>query len=126
MMSQKALLFNDKEIYNRIMKADNPGEYKSLGRKIKNFDENIWNEHRTEIVLKGNIAKFSQNTGLRDFLLNTGSRILAEASPYDRIWGIGMAQNENGIENPYNWKGDNLLGFCLMETRDILRETSYE
>ena len=121
MMSQKALVFGDREIYNKIMQSDNPAEYKALGRKIRNFDEKIWNSKKTDIVIKGNTAKFSQNAVLRNFLLNTGEKILVEASPYDRIWGIGLSANTEDIENPYNWKGQNLLGFCLMETRDILR-----
>jgi len=121
MMSQKALVFGDRKIYTEIMQSDNPASYKALGRKIKNFDEKIWNSHKTNIVIKGNTAKFSQNPKLRDFLLNTGNRILVEASPYDRIWGIGMSADDVKIENPYNWKGRNLLGFCLMEVRDILR-----
>ena len=121
MMSQKAVLFRDREINKRIMSESHPSEYKKLGRKIRNFDPNVWDGKKTEIVIKGNTAKFSQNPDFRNFLLNTGSKILVEASPYDRIWGIGMSANESGIENPFNWKGENLLGFCLTEVREILK-----
>ena len=121
MMSQKALVFGDNEIYEKIMQSADPAVYKALGRKIKNFDENIWNTKKTDIVIKGNTAKFSQNQNLKEFLLSTNEKILVEASPYDRIWGIGMSANTENIQNPYIWKGKNLLGFCLMETRDILR-----
>ena len=121
MMAQKAVLFGDKEVLQKIMSADNPAVYKSLGRQIRNFDENIWNEHKFQIVVNGNTAKFSQNPELLDFLLKTGDRILVEASPYDRIWGIGLAKDTPEIENPFKWKGENLLGFALMEARERLK-----
>lgn len=122
MMSQKALLFGDTEIYNKIMKASHPNEFKKLGRQISGFDENIWNQHKTDIVISGNTAKFSQNQDLKEFLLNTNQRILVEASPYDKIWGIGMKSNSSDCENPDLWQGMNLLGFCLMEVRDIIKQ----
>lgn len=118
MMAQKALLFNDKEVFEKIMQSSHPNEYKKLGRMIKNFDENIWNENRCSIVIKGNTAKFSQNEALKNFLIGTNKRILVEASPMDKIWGIGLAENDNRCFNPQNWNGINLLGFCLMEVRD--------
>ena len=121
MMSQKALLFGDENIYSEIMKASHPNQFKSLGRKISGFDEKVWNENKTDIVIKGNTAKFSQNQELKYFMLNTNDRILVEASPYDKIWGIGMSANSSGIENPNCWNGENLLGFCLMEVRDIIK-----
>lgn len=121
MMAQKAVLFGDKEVLQKIMSADNPAVYKSLGRQIRNFDENIWNEHKFQIVVNGNTAKFSQNPELLDFLLKTGDRVLVEASPYDRIWGIGLAKDTPDIENPFKWKGINLLGFALMEVRENLK-----
>ena len=122
MMAQKALLFKDNEIYKNIMNSNHPSEYKRLGRKIKNFNETIWNENKYNIVLKGNIAKFSQNISLKNFLINTNKRIIVEASPIDKIWGIGLSQDTKNIENPHNWQGENLLGFALMETRDYLNQ----
>lgn len=121
MMAQKAILFGDDEILQKIMSADNPGLYKSLGRQIRNFDEKIWNEHKFQVVVNGNMAKFSQNPELLDFLLKTGDRVLVEASPYDRIWGIGMSKDDPKVENPFAWKGENLLGFALMEVREGLK-----
>ena len=73
-----------------------------------------------KIVVDGNIAKFSQNPELGGFLKKTRDKILVEASPYDRIWGIGMAQDNPDINNPFNWNGSNLLGFALMDVRKIL------
>lgn len=121
MMSQKALLFGDTKIYEEIMNADHPKQFKALGRKISGFDEAIWNKHKCGIVIKGNLAKFSQNPELKSFLLNTKERILVEASPYDKIWGIGISSDDPKCENPEMWNGENLLGFCLMEVRDLLR-----
>ncbi len=120
MMAQKALLFNDEEIFRRIMQANNPGLYKQLGRQIRNFDEQKWNENKYRIVVEGNTAKFFQNKQLREYLLHTGSRVLVEASPYDRIWGIGMPKDDPNVENPLMWKGINLLGFALMDVREAL------
>lgn len=121
MMAQKAILFGDDEVCKKIMAANNPGEYKKLGRQIRNFDQQKWDKHKYDIVVKGNTAKFSQNDNIKYFLLNTGDRILVEASPYDGIWGIAMSKNDPNIENPLMWKGENLLGFALMDTRENLK-----
>ncbi|MCJ7933955.1 MAG: NADAR family protein [Chryseobacterium sp.] len=121
MMAGKARLFNDDEILEKILAAGSPNQVKSLGRKVKNFDPQLWNEHKYEIVKKGNLLKFSQNQKLRDFLLSTHDKVLVEASPYDTIWGIGMLETDSRAENPLLWDGENLLGFALMEVRDELR-----
>lgn len=120
MMEQKALLFGDKETAKKIMKTQLPGEQKSLGRSVKNFDRNIWDQHCMSIVIKGNYAKFSQDGVLKKQLLHTGNRIIVEASPYDKIWGIGMLENDPGIEDPTNWKGLNLLGNAIMTVRSLV------
>ncbi|MCH5187028.1 MAG: NADAR family protein [Oscillospiraceae bacterium] len=120
MMAQKALLFDDRETYEKIMQADNPKAYKALGREIRGFNEDVWSLHKYGIVLQGNIAKFSQNPGLKDFLLKTGDSVLAEASPYDSVWGVGLAMDDPAIGDPNNWRGENLLGAALMETRRVL------
>lgn len=122
MMSQKAMLFKDVETYNKIMQSNHPKEYKQLGRQVKNFNEAVWESSRYDIVLKGNLAKFSQNEPLKEYLLSTNYRVLVEASPYDTIWGIGCNRYSNGVTNPNTWKGLNLLGFALMEVRDTIRE----
>ena len=88
MMAQKAWLFKDIEIFSKILDATDPKEIKSLGREVKNFDPKKWNEHKFEIVVKGNLGKFGANKELKNFLLSTGDKILVEASPYDKIWGI--------------------------------------
>ena len=124
MMAQKAWLFKDIEIFGKILDATDPKEIKALGRKVKNFDPKIWNQQKFEIVVKGNLGKFGENPELREFLLSIGNKILVEASPYDKIWGIGMKEGTPGIANPTNWKGENLLGFALMEVRDFFKVKS--
>ena len=123
MMAQKALLFNDQDSYHKIVNAKSPAEAKALGRQVKNFDDNIWNEKRFDIVVKGSVHKFGQHKELKAFLLNTKDRVLVEASPVDRIWGIGLTADSDKAENPKRWNGLNLLGFALMGTRDILNKT---
>ena len=120
MMAEKARLFKDYETLEEILSAENQKEIKDLGRKIKNFNEELWNREKYEIVKRGNLAKFSQNENLKEFLLSTGDKIIVEASPYDCIWGIGMGAKDENIEKPTAWKGENLLGFALMEVRELL------
>lgn len=120
MMAGKARLFKDDEILQEILSVIHPHDVKKLGRKVKNFSPEQWNEHKFDIVLKANHAKFSQNESLKKYLLNTKDRIIVEASPVDPVWGIGMSSDNPNITNPNNWKGDNLLGYILMEVRDLL------
>lgn len=122
MMAQKAILFGDNEIVEEILSARTPAEAKKLGRKVKGFNEQQWNECKYELVKTGNLYKFQQDKVLADYLITTGDRVLVEASPVDNIWGIGLAQDAENIENPHTWKGENLLGFALMEVRDMLKE----
>ena len=121
MMSEKAKLFKDEKAYQLIIKESSQAKIKKLGRLIKNFNDEEWNINKIDIVLEGNILKFSQNEELKNFLIETGDKILVEASPYDKIWGIGLDENNPDAKNPYKWKGENLLGFTLMEVRDIIK-----
>ena len=120
MMAEKARVFADQKTLEQILKSNDPKKSKELGRQIRFFDEHIWNTRKYDIVYQGNLLKFAQDESLKSFLLNTGSKILVEASPYDKIWGIGMKQDEKGVKDPSNWKGQNLLGFALMEVRKTL------
>lgn len=127
MMAQKALLFNDQISFNRAINAASAKDAKTIGRGVKNYDEKIWKENRTEIVVQGNIHKFVQNPMLGDFLIKTGTKILVEASPYDSIWGIGLSADDIKARDVNTWKGLNLLGFALMEVRDFLNsDTKYK
>ncbi len=122
MMAQKARLMGDASTCAKIMAADNPRDYKALGREVQHFDAEVWDRAKYDIVLRGNLAKFSQNPELFAFLDSTGDSILVEGSPYDGIWGVKLGTDDPQIDNPNAWRGENLLGFALMETRDILRE----
>jgi len=85
---------------------------------VSNFDPVVWDAHKKGIVVNGNVFKFSQNLALKEFLLTTKNRVLVEASPVDAIWGVGMAQDNPKSNYPHLWRGENLLGFALMEARD--------
>ena len=117
MMAEKAVLFGDVETLREIRRAEDPSTAKKLGRKVRGFDESKWQAARFEIVVRGNVAKFSQNAKLRKHLLASGDDVLVEASPTDRIWGIGMAKDHPDTNDPRKWRGLNLLGFALMEAR---------
>ncbi|GLW05172.1 hypothetical protein Misp01_03020 [Microtetraspora sp. NBRC 13810] len=120
MMAAKARLFGDGEMAAKIVAAGHPGEARALGRQVRGFDEDAWVAARSGVVVAGNLAKFGQHPAARDFLLRTGSRVLVEASPLDRIWGIGLAEDDSRAARPADWRGLNLLGFALMEVRQAL------
>jgi ribA/ribD-fused uncharacterized protein len=124
-MLQKALLFSDFEIARKVLDVTSTGKkamssVKALGRKVKNFDDAVWKKRREQIVLNGNVLKFTQNEQLKEKLLATGEKMIVEASPRDRIWGIGYGE-KNALEHVDKW-GSNLLGKALVETRKRLRE----
>lgn len=121
MMAQKALLFENHTIYKQIITCNTAAEAKKMGRQVSGFIEEKWKQHRNFIVIIGNLHKFNQNRLLGEYLLNTNNRILVEASPVNSIWGIGLAQDSQDIQNVYSWRGLNLLGFVLMEVHDLLR-----
>lgn len=118
MMAEKARLFDDREVLEQILAADHPGAVQKLGRQVRGFRNEPWNERRREIVVRGVAAKFSQNAELGDYLAGTKKRVLVEASPHDRIWGIGLSKDDPRAQSPLEWRGLNLLGFALMEARD--------
>ncbi len=118
MMAHKALLFGDHEIYDKIMNTGDPATIKKLGRLIADFDPDIWDEHKFNIVINGNRLKFSQNPILLKRLMDTDNKYIAEASPHDKIWGIGLSANV-AIKTPKEkWPGKNLLGHALMIVRE--------
>jgi ribA/ribD-fused uncharacterized protein len=120
MMANKARLFGDHDGVAAVLAARDAGAAKAAGRKVRGFDERRWREARYEIVVAGNLAKFSHHGDLGDFLRRTGQKVLVEASPYDRIWGIGMPPTHEDVARPTLWRGLNLLGFALMEVRERL------
>lgn len=121
MMYSKAMMFGDKYIADKVLKSVYPREQKALGRKVRNFDNAVWEEKRLYVLYQGCLAKFQQNEELKQKLLSTGGLHLAEASPYDTIWGIGLDEEHQDATNPQKWKGLNLLGVVLMRVRKTLQ-----
>ena len=120
MMHGKAVLFGDAAIAAEILAATEPRAHKALGRKVRGFDDATWKKNREAIVYAGSRAKFTQNPALRAVLLATAGTRLVEASPMDRIWGIGMTAANKDATNPAKWRGQNLLGQILTRLRDDL------
>lgn len=120
MMAEKARLFGDADVERQIMAATNPKAQKALGRKVRGFDERIWNANAKPIVKNGSLAKFSQNSVLLEALLATDGTTLVEASPYDKVWGIGLAIGDPRSLSRSTWQGTNWLGEVLTETREEL------
>jgi ribA/ribD-fused uncharacterized protein len=120
MMCQKALLFGDKETAKLVMENTNPADHQSLGRGIKGFSQKSWDDNKERIVYDGNKARFSQSKECAKLLFSTYPKVLVEASPYDKIWGVGLSQTDPRILNEYTWKGQNLLGKILTKVRDEL------
>lgn len=117
MMAEKARLFKDEAALEKILEVFEPAAAKALGRDVKNFDEAVWEKARFDAVLRGTLAKFGAHADLKTFLLSTGERLLVEASPRDKVWGIGMGAQHPDARTPSKWKGKNLLGFALMTAR---------
>lgn len=121
MMAEKARIMDDDPTYAAILASSDPAEAKALGRQVRNWDQAKWDEWKFEIVVLGNVAKFGQVAALREFLLGTGDAVLVEASPQDKVWGIGLRREDRLSQDPNTWRGQNLLGFALMEARHRLR-----
>ena len=121
MMAAKARLFGDRVIEAQILASSSPQRQKALGRKVSGFDDTVWSRECLGLVIQGNLAKFDQNPELREILLATGDKVLVEASPLDRLWGVGLSADDAQILDRSQWRGKNLLGQALMEVRRLLR-----
>jgi len=121
-MASKAILFRDDKVLQMIMKEKKPEKHKKLGQQVSNFNQQKWEANCLEFVYQGNLAKFGQNAELKRQLLDTGTKTLAEASPYDRIWGIGLTAEDPRATSPSKWEGTNLLGKALERVREKLKE----
>ena len=117
MMWRKARLFGDLDAAGAVLAARSAAHAKALGREVRGFDEDTWVRHRWDVVVAASLAKFRADARLADFLRSTRGRVLVEASPLDRIWGVGLAADDPGVCDPHAWPGLNLLGFALLEAR---------
>jgi ribA/ribD-fused uncharacterized protein len=122
MMYQKAMMFGDVNIAQAILLTGNPKEQKDLGRMVANYDDAVWSDKRVEVMVDGLFEKFNQNPIPKEALLNTGDTIMVEASPVDRIWGIGLTEDDPRAIDQKQWRGQNLLGITLMKVRDAIRK----
>ena len=120
MMYRKAVCFGDDKVAAQILATEDVAEIKALGRLVSGYDENLWNGVRQIIVYEGLLAKFSQNSDLREQLKGTESAILAECAVKDRIWGIGLSMHDPNRLDRTKWQGQNLLGYALMMVRERL------
>ena len=119
-MASKARLFGDDLALSAILATDKLREKKRLGRQVRHFDHESWQQECENIVLRGNLAKFSQNEDMRLALMHTGQRRLAEASPHDKLWGIGLSACDYRASSTGTWRGSNLLGQALEHVRETL------
>jgi len=117
MMSEKARLFGDFKSVEKIMATNSPREHQALGRKVTGFNLEIWERKARDIVFKGNLALFTQNEDQKQLLLSTYPYTLVEASPYDVVWGIGLAADDSRAKNRATWRGKNWLGEVLTAVR---------
>jgi hypothetical protein len=118
MMFKKAMTFDDKEIAEKILKTEDVAQIKALGREVHNYNDTVWNGVRQIVVYNGLLEKFSQNSELRKELKDTNDSILAECAVKDKIWGIGLSMTDPDRLDICKWKGQNLLGFTLMQVRE--------
>lgn len=118
MMAQKALMFGDMVNYNNIINTKSPKLAKEFGRKVQNFNAKKWTNVCKDIVYEGNYAKFNQNVLIKSQLLDTAPKILVEASPYDKIWGIGLSADDIRVNDQKQWLGTNWLGEILTKLRN--------
>lgn len=123
LMYQKALTFNDEEAAKRIIAVNDPAVVRDFGRKVRNYDDEIWKGKRQLILNDAIQMKFSQNADLQGMLVNTGDALLAECNPHEATYGIGVSIFTKGIDNKENWDGANLTGHTLMNYRDKVKGT---
>lgn len=119
MMYKKAMLFGDSYIAKKILTKSDPRDQKDLGRMVANFDTKKWSDNAKKIVYEGLKLKFDQNPDLKKVLMQTSGKLLVEASPYDKVWGIGLAEDNPKIYDRNNWRGENWLGIVLTELREF-------
>jgi len=122
MMYKKARLFKDNDVAEMIMEQTSPRKQKFLGRQVRGYDDATWMAECRDIMVPALVSKFTQDTYSLNTMLDTGDTIIVEASPYDKLWGIGMKKDDPRATDPTKWEGKNWLGEVLMRARDIIRQ----
>ena len=122
-MLSKAALMNDKYTFDMILKTKDPAKCKLLGRKVMNFNQELWDTYINEIAYHVLYQKFTSNINLQTLLINTNDNIIAEATINDKIWGIGINCGDPRVQNPDEWLGKNILGYSLMKVREKIKSS---
>ena len=105
------------------MSSPDPSTHKRIGRGVRNFESAVWDREKKNAVLSGNYAKFTQNPVMKHHLLSTGNKCLAEASPLDPVWGVGLRADDPRGNDPRQWRGKTLLGEALSAVREAIRDS---
>ncbi len=116
-MWYKADFFKDLHTREQIEAEKDPQAVKKLGRAVKNYNEEYWVSTKFGFMAYVNLLKYSQHSDLAELLLETGTKMLVEASPYDKIWGIGLSEDDPRALDMRQWQGANLLGLVLTTIR---------
>lgn len=122
MMYQKAVLFKDEDAAEKILHEEKPHNHQKIGRIVKNYSQNIWDNVKFDVIVAGNMARFREDELGRNFLFESDPLILVEASPTDLVYGVGLGENDPLILDENNWRGQNLLGKALMKVRTELKK----
>jgi hypothetical protein len=122
MMWCKAIECDDLESAEKIYEEKEPKQQKIYGRAVKNFDDDKWNLIADKYVYEANYAKFTQYDDLKEKLLATGDKLIAECGTYDRRWANGLSIEDALKIPPNEWIGENRLGKAIMRVRDELNE----
>jgi len=120
LMAERARMFGDADRLDDIMWSRDPVQQTVLGHAVKNCDEARWRRAVPAMLLRGNMAKYAQNATLKRLLLATHPKVLVQASPYDTVYGVGLTPHDPRALDPEHWRGLNLLGTALMQTRQTL------
>ena len=126
LMALKAVEFGDTVALKRIIEAKYPGDARRIGRHIKGYNNDTWSRVRYDRMKQCLVAKYTQNEYYKNELLKTGDKVLVDASPTDKIWGVGVGIGDRALYSESTWNGQNLLGRCLMEVRSEIAKCNYD
>lgn len=119
----KAITFGDNVTAQKILNTDDPNRCRKLGRQVKGYNDAEWAKIRYDVFYTLNWAKYTQDKKLQEKLLDPqfDGKKFVEASPIDKIWGIGYAEDNPNIEFTDMYWGKNYLGRILTNIRKRLK-----